>query len=86
MVGFNNLQWFDCSIESTGPGEDGTIWVNMTDAGGKFSQVWFIALPAIRQQVLETALVAVQGQLRCQVGVTGTGPDSQIYRIHVNAQ
>jgi hypothetical protein len=83
---FTNLEWFDCSIESAGPGEDGTIWVNMTDTGGKFNQVWFIALPAIRPQVLETALVAVQGKLSCQVGVTGTDAGSQIYRIHANAQ
>jgi len=82
----SSLEWFDCRIESAGPGEDGTIWVNMTDGGGKFNQVWFIALPAIRQQVLETALTALQSNLRCQVGVTGTDPDSQIYRIHANAQ
>ena len=82
MVSFNDLQWFDCRIESAGPGEDGTIWVNLTDTGDTFSQVWFIALPAIRQQVLETALVALQSNLDCHVGVTGTDTDSQIYRIH----
>jgi hypothetical protein len=86
MVNPRNLEWFDCRIESAGPGEDGTIWVNMTDTGGKFNQVWFIALPAIRQQVLETALTALQSNLHCQVGLTGTDPDSQIYRIHANAQ
>jgi hypothetical protein len=32
----SDLQWFDCRIESAGPGEDGTIWVKMTDTGGKF--------------------------------------------------
>jgi hypothetical protein len=54
--------------------------------GDTFSQVWFIALPAIRQQVLETALVALQSNLDCHVGVTGTDTDSQIYRIHAYAK
>jgi hypothetical protein len=27
-----------------------------------------------------------QSNLHCQVGLTGTDPDSQIYRIHANAQ
>ena len=85
MVDFNDLEWFDCRIESAGPGEDGTIWVNMSDTAGTFSQVWFIALAAIRQQVLETALAALQGNLDCHVGVTGTDADSQIYRIHASA-
>ena len=86
MVDPSNLEWYDCRIESADPEEDGTIWVNMTDTGGKFNQVGFPALPVIRQQVLETALAALQSNLHCQVGVTGTGPDSQIYRIHANAQ
>jgi hypothetical protein len=33
-----------------GPGEDCTIWVNLTDIKGQFTEVWFTALPAIRQQ------------------------------------
>ena len=86
MVNASDLQWFDCRIESAGPGEDETIWVQMTDTGGTFKQVWFVALPAIRRQVLETALAALQSSLQCRVGVTGTDSESQIYRIHANAQ
>jgi hypothetical protein len=85
-VSVSNLQWYDCRIESAGPGEDETIWVKMTDTGGSFKQVWFTALPAIRPQVLETALAALQSSLTCSVGVTGTDDQSQIYRIHANAQ
>jgi hypothetical protein len=80
------VQFFDCRVERVGPGEDGTIWVNLTDKGGKFSQVWFKSLPAIRQQVLGTALVAVQSNLVCQVALTGTGDQSEIHRIHAIAK
>ena len=62
------------------------VLLKMTDTGGAFKQVWFTALPAIRRQVLETALAALQSSLICHVGVAGTDDQSQIYRIHANAQ
>jgi hypothetical protein len=74
-----------CPVQSVGPGEDGTIWVNLTDIRGQFTEVWFTVLPAIRQQALETALAALQSSLDCQVGLTGTDPGSQIYRIHAQS-
>ena len=77
-VNASDLQWYDCRIESAGPGEDETIWVKMTDTGGAFKQVWFTALPAIRRQVLETALAALQSSLICHVGVTGTDDQSHL--------
>lgn len=86
MVDVSDLQWYDCRIESAGPGEDETVWVQMTDTGSTFKQVWFVALPAIRRQVLKTALAALQSNLLCGVGVTGTDDQSQIYRIHAKAQ
>jgi hypothetical protein len=86
LVSFEELQFFDCRVGRAGPGEDGTIWVNLTDTGEEFTDVWFIALPGIRQQVLDTALVAVQSNLLCQVALTGTSEGSVIYRIHAIAQ
>jgi len=86
LIPFQDLQWFDCTVDGAGPGEDGTIWVKLTSTDGKFTQVWFTALPAIRQQVLETTLTALQSKLVCSVGLTGTSDDSQIYRIHALAQ
>ena len=85
MVSANNLEWFTCHVQSAGPGEDGTIWVNLTDIKGQFTEVWFTALPAIRPQALETALAALQSNLNCQVGLTGTDPSGQIYRIHAQS-
>jgi hypothetical protein len=86
LVSFNDLYFFDCRVHSAGPGEDGTIWVNLTATSGEFTEVWFVALPAIRRQVLETALAALQSNLRCQVGLTGKTANSEIYRIHAIAQ
>jgi hypothetical protein len=37
LVSFEELQWFDCRVERVGPGEDGTIWVNLTDTGARSS-------------------------------------------------
>jgi hypothetical protein len=86
LVSFGDLRFFDCRVERVGPGERGTIWVNLSDTGDEFTRVWFVALPEIRQQVLETALVAVQSNLLCQVGLTGTTDQSVIVRIHAIAQ
>jgi len=86
LVPVNDLMWFDCTVDGAGPGEDETIWVRLTSTGGEFSKVWFSALPAIRQQVLETALAALQSNLVCGVGLTGTSDDSQIYRIQAFAR
>jgi hypothetical protein len=85
LVSADELQYFDCRVEAAGPGEDGTIWVFLTDTAGKFSQVWFTASHPIRQQVLETALAALQSQLDCHIGVLSTDDGSQIYRIHAYA-
>jgi hypothetical protein len=85
MVSASNLEWFVCRVQSVGPGEDGTIWVNLTDIKDQFTEVWFTTLPAIRQPALETALAALQSSLNCQVGLTGTDPGSQIYRIHAES-
>ena len=72
-------------MNSAGPGEDGTIWVQLTDTEGKFTEVWFTALSAIGPQALETALAAVQVGLNCGVGLTGIDDRSQVYRIHAMA-
>jgi hypothetical protein len=85
LVPFEDLQWFDCVVERVGPGEDGTIWVNLTDSAGGFTGVWFMALVDIEPQVLATALVAIQTGCLCQVALTGTDGQSQIYRIHLIA-
>jgi hypothetical protein len=84
-VSFEELQWFECRVERVGPGEDGTIWVNLTDTGGAFERVWFVALCSIGLQLLDTALVAVQSGLVCHVALTGTTDESEIYRLHVIA-
>ena len=85
LVAFEDLQWFDCVVERVGPGEDGTIWVNLTDTAGAFERVWFVALYYITSEVLTTALAAVKGNLTCQVALTGTTDQSEIYRLHVIA-
>jgi len=84
-IDFKEIQFFNCLIVSAGPIEGGAISVNLTATSGEFTEVWFNAWHPIRQQILETALAALQSGLNCQVGLSGARPDSQIYRIHANA-
>jgi hypothetical protein len=85
LVPFEDLLSFDVRVEQVGPGEDGTIWVKLTDTRGSFEGVWFIALYTIALEVLQTALVAVAHRLAVGVLVTGTGDRSEIYRFQVLA-
>jgi hypothetical protein len=85
LVPFENLLSFDVRVEQVGPGEDGTIWVKLTDTGGRFEGVWFIALYTIALEVLQTALIAVAHGLVVGILVTGTGDRSEIYRFQVKA-
>jgi hypothetical protein len=89
LVPFEELQFFDCYVERVGPGADeaagGLVWVQLSDVGGVFERVWFFAQYFIANEVLAAALVAVQSGLICQVALTGTTDQSQIYRLHVIA-
>ncbi|GIM95490.1 hypothetical protein [Paractinoplanes toevensis] len=81
-VPFEKLKFFDCYVDQVGPIEDGSIAILLSDVQGEFTQVWFGVLENIRQEVLQTALAAVQNNLTCGVALTGTEPDSILYRIH----
>jgi|SRR5829696_2899287 len=89
LVPFEELQFFDCYVERVGPGVDdaagGVVWVQLSDVGGVFERVWFFAQYFIADEILAAALVAVQSGLICQVALTGTTDQSQIYRLHVIA-
>jgi hypothetical protein len=79
LVPFKDLLWFfNCKVDSAGPGEDYVTWVQLTCADD-FAGEWFTSLPMISQQVLDTALVALQSNLLCTVAVTSVG--GEIYRI-----
>jgi hypothetical protein len=89
LVPFEELQFFDCHVERVGPGVDEaagvTIWVQLSDVGGTFERIWCIAHYLIAHEVQAAALVAVQSGLICQVALTGTSDQSEIYRLHVIA-
>jgi hypothetical protein len=85
MVNFEDLKFRDCYVNQVGPIENGATIVMLTETSGEFSEVWFSAYDPIAQQVLQTALVAVQNSLVCNVALTDTKADSEIYRIQVTA-
>ena len=89
LVPFEDLQFFDCYVDRVGPGVDEgagvAIWVQLSDVGGTFEREWFLAHGWIAGDVLAAALVAAQHGLQCQVAVTGTSDQAEIYRLHVIA-
>lgn len=71
-----------CRVERVGPSEDGNINVWLTDQGGKFSH-WFVAMAAMKREILSTALTAISTGLPVDAAVSSTDEYSQLNRIYV---
>ena len=41
------MVWFRCSVEKAGPGEDGIVYIALTDLAGGFYSRWFSACATI---------------------------------------
>jgi hypothetical protein len=74
--------WFTCSVERTGPADDGKIYVWLNDQGGKFNH-WFYAVEAMQSEILATALTAISAGLLVDVSVSSIDQYSQLSRIYV---
>jgi len=75
--------WYSCYIDSTGPAEDGKIYIWLRDEEGRFSG-WFSADSRIAQDALSVALDALINKKLCNVALTNTKSYSEIQRIYCN--
>jgi hypothetical protein len=75
--------WHYCSVLGAGPAENGKIFVGVKSEDGSFKQ-WYSVLPAVGPQVLQAALIAVQGGLRGKVRIGPENP-KQISGLYVLA-
>lgn len=74
--------WFSCSVNMTGPGEDGNIYVHLREVSGRFD-AWYIAAAAVRKEILATALTAVSASLQVSCYLTSTSQYGTINRLFV---
>jgi hypothetical protein len=89
-------QMFTCTVNEVGPASDApethspTIYMDLTDLGGSFTETWFYAANSSKREMLAVALAAVstQSQVRAVLDVpTGQDvtPHPQCYRLYLVA-
>ena len=78
------MPWVNCDVTTAGPAENGTIYIGLRAKDNSFNN-WFQAVPAMKKEMLATALAAIGGSKPVTVYVTGTAPYSEIQRLYINA-
>jgi hypothetical protein len=72
--------WFNCTVNRTGPAENGNIYVHLREAGNQFDR-WYIANSTIKKEMLATALTAISAQLRVSAQLSTTDEYGTINRL-----
>ena len=77
------MPWFnDVEVRRVGPAENGVIYIALRAADGSFNH-WFQAVPAMKKEMLATALAAMSMGKCVTTFLTGTAPYSEIRRLYV---
>jgi len=74
--------WFTCNVNMTGPAEDGTIFVHLREVNGAFDN-WYKAAPAVKKELLATALTAISASLRVTAALTTKDAYGTLNRLYV---
>lgn len=75
-----------CTVRSAGPVADrGTVGVLLHDPAGKFGDTWFLGKQN-QDQILATALAAIEFHKEVEVHLADTTMNSEIQRIFLRAK
>ena len=78
------MPWVKCDVKQAGPAENGVIYIALRATNGSFYN-WFIAVPAMQNQMLATALGAMSLANPCWAFLTNTTPYSTVNRLYAAA-
>jgi hypothetical protein len=76
-------EWFTCDVTSTGPAEDGTIYIRLRPIESQFTERWFKAHPTIRKEQLAVALSSMSMRSRVSAAVSATTEYSVVERLYL---
>jgi hypothetical protein len=88
------IQEFFCQVNQTGAAMNNSgetpnpmVLVRLTDVGGTFSNTWFYAPQAAKNQILAVALAAIttQSQVNVYVDPPQSGVTTQCYNMYIMA-
>lgn len=76
------MPWVRCTVERAGPAEDGNIYIALRATDNSFNN-WYSAVPAMRKEMLATALTAISLVKEVDASITDVAPYSMINRLYV---
>jgi hypothetical protein len=77
------MPWVRCTVERAGPADDGTIYIALRATDNSFNN-WYSAGPAVKKEMLATALTAISLQKEVDAFISDVAPYSTINRLYVN--
>ena len=74
------MTWYTCTVNEAGPADDatetpgGSVYINLTDQGGAFSNTWFYCAAGSKSYMLAVALAAISLGAQVEVGAFPPSP------------
>jgi hypothetical protein len=74
------MTWYTCTVNEAGPADDatetpdGSVYINLTDQGGAFTETWFYCAAGSKSYMLAVALAAISIGAQVEVGAFPPDP------------
>jgi hypothetical protein len=78
------MTWYTCTVNEAGPADDatetpdGSVYINLTDQGGAFTETWFYCAAGSKSYMLAVALAAISIGAKVEVGAFPPGPGGTV--------
>jgi len=73
--------WYTCTVDKAGTGWKDHVYIRLSDTGGSFTNVCFVAPDGRKKEMLAIALTAMTTGKNVSVNLRGTTPGSVILEM-----
>ena len=73
--------WYTCTVDKAGTGWKDHVYIRLSDTGGSFTNVCFVAPDGRKKEMLAIALTAMTTGKNVSVNLSGTTPGSVILEM-----
>jgi len=75
--------WYKCTVEKAGTGWRDHVYIRLSDTGGSFTNVCFVAPDGRKKEMLAIALTAMTTGKNVSVNLSSTTPGSVILEVYL---
>ena len=75
--------WYTCTVEKAGSGWRDHVYIRLSDTGGSFTNVCFVAPDGRKKEMLAIALTAMTTGKNVSVNLSSTTPGSVILEVYL---